>query len=194
MLITRGHNFLLSSIKSSLSKVFLVFNSESKRNSRSAFTLIELMVVVVIVGILAAIAIPVYSSATRKAKLSEAKIILKQIRQCNELFYMNNGYYFGPAYDIGTTGCPEIGFDKPSGNPRFIYSIFINSPPTYVAFPKAVEDGGDAGIQGYEIQIDVNGYMKVIEPGDSDDRKAWGKGGIPGNPGQGGTNPGQGGG
>lgn len=48
------------------------------RNSRG-FTLIELMIVVVIIGILAALAIPRFMRSTTKSKQSEAKQLLKQI-------------------------------------------------------------------------------------------------------------------
>ena len=48
------------------------------RNSRG-FTLIELMIVVVIIGILAALAIPRFMRSTTKSKQSEAKQILKQV-------------------------------------------------------------------------------------------------------------------
>ncbi len=49
------------------------------RKSNKGFTLIELMIVVVIIGILAALAIPRFMRSTTKAKQSEAKQLLKQV-------------------------------------------------------------------------------------------------------------------
>jgi len=50
-----------------------------RRSNKQGFTLIELMIVVVIIGVLAALAIPRFMQATTKTKQAEAKLILKQI-------------------------------------------------------------------------------------------------------------------
>jgi prepilin-type N-terminal cleavage/methylation domain-containing protein len=65
---------------------------------KKGFTLIELMIVVVIIGILAAMAIPRFMQATVKSKQTEAKLVLKQIytmqmayRQLNDTYYPGGG-------------------------------------------------------------------------------------------------------
>lgn len=64
-----------------------------KIRSQKAFTLIELMVVVAIIGILAAIAIPNYQKYQARAKQSEAKIGLAAVYTALRSFFIENSTY-----------------------------------------------------------------------------------------------------
>ena len=62
-----------------------------KRNMQQGFTLIELMIVVAIIGILAAIAIPAYQNYTIRAQVSEGASLLGPIQTAFSEYYANNG-------------------------------------------------------------------------------------------------------
>jgi len=78
--------------------------SNSKRNGGSAgFTLIELMIVVAIVGLLAAIAIPSYQSYIARGNRAAARAQLSQAAQYMQRFYAAND-----RYDADRTGSQTI--------------------------------------------------------------------------------------
>ena len=104
-------------------------------NRQKGFTLIELMIVVVIIGILAALAIPRFMNATVKAKESEAKTILKQILTLERTYRQEQGAY--------TAVLGDIGFIQPT-NSKYVYAIDAAAANTFTA--SATPDGTDADL------------------------------------------------
>jgi len=65
--------------------------------NRRGFTLIELLIVVVIIGILAAVAIPKFSSTKGKAFTATMKSDLKNFASAQESYYYDNSFYYAGA-------------------------------------------------------------------------------------------------
>jgi prepilin-type N-terminal cleavage/methylation domain-containing protein len=70
-----------------------MFNSS--QHARKGFTLIELLIVVVIIGILAAIAIPKFANTKSKAYVTAMKSDLRNLLTAEEAFFSDSTYYTG---------------------------------------------------------------------------------------------------
>ena len=73
-----------------------LFGDRCTMNQRG-FTLIELLIVVVIIGILAAVAIPKFSSTKGKAYVATMKSDLKNFASAQESYYYDNSVYYNGA-------------------------------------------------------------------------------------------------
>jgi len=79
-------------------------------NREEGVTLIEVMIVVVIVGILAAIAIPAYDNYVTRSRRSDAFTALETVRAAQEMYRAEKGFYARDFVDGGSTvvaGCSE---------------------------------------------------------------------------------------
>lgn len=113
----------------------------------SGFTLIELMIVVAIVGILAAVAIPAYQDYIARAQESEAKILLGGLRTPVKEYFTRTGSL--PALS-------DLGYSALSG--KYVSSISsaisTSSIVTYTATFKST--GIAAKLQGTTVELEFD--------------------------------------
>ncbi len=83
--------------------------------SRKGFTLVELLIVVVIIGILAAVAIPKFADTREKAYLSAMRSDLKRSITVAESFFAENGTYAAFPLDSAS---PGVTLTRLSGDAR----------------------------------------------------------------------------
>ena len=108
------------------------------------FTLIELMIVVAIIGILAAIAIPAYGDYVTRAKITDAtsNLALKRVRV--EQFFQDNHTYVGS--DAGTLGCA---LDTATSPQNFDFSCIGVTATTYT-----LQAVGKGSMLGFTFTVD----------------------------------------
>lgn len=110
---------------------------------QSGFTLIELMIAVVVIGILAAIAIPSYNDYVRKARRADGKAALMALQLAQEKYRANQTTYASTVAAVGVN----------SVSPEGYYSLSIENPSAtgYVAKATAVSGKSQASDTGCTV-------------------------------------------
>jgi len=93
---------------------------------RTGFTLIELMIVVVIIGILASIAIPKFARTKEKAYLATMKADLRNLASAQENYAMGNAGAYFPATVV--TNAPADSLNAPGYAPTSGVTVTILAP------------------------------------------------------------------
>ena len=99
------------------------------RNSKHGFTLIELIIVVIIIGILASIGAPMMQGNISKAKKSEAIAAMGTIRTAERLYYVEYGVFVSVSNTSWDNG-PLVSYVRATDlNGRYFiancYSVFV---------------------------------------------------------------------
>ncbi|MDH5454532.1 MAG: type IV pilin protein [Gammaproteobacteria bacterium] len=114
-------------------------------------TLIELMIVVVVVSILAAIAFPNYQEFSARAKRNEARAALLQIKINQERFYLNNNTF---TQDMTLLGFSADPFTTDTGS--YVIDVTAASPSNFSA-TATYQLGGNEATKCLTFTIDGRG-------------------------------------
>ena len=143
-----------------------------QRKPQTGFTLIEIIIVIVIIGILAGIALPRYGKMTEHSRIPEALTILSSIQKAEKRYAVEHGEYAFSFADLDINVTEDgkfFGFELITGG----------IPPTpYDAIDSAIAIATRNGI-GVTGGYDPNYWISISENGNFTSGTEGGGGGFP---------------
>ena len=120
---------------------------------QKGFTLIELMIVVAIIGILAAIAIPAYQDYTIRAQVSEGLNLTGACKAAVTEYYQDQGVFPADNAEAGLEAAANI-------TGKYTVSVTVNA-------------GACEAQYGNEANNNINGAVLTMAPNDNDGSVSW---------------------
>jgi len=135
------------------------------RNVQKGFTLIELMIVVAIIGILAAVALPAYQDYTKRARASEALSLMSGAKASVTEYYSTNNKWPDDNAAAGLAGATSI---KGNG----VVSVTVSGSLITAAVSSNIESGKAIALQGsstgggisWTCKASGNGNATTVNP------------------------------
>ncbi|HEZ4690148.1 TPA: pilin [Neisseria meningitidis] len=110
---------------------------------QKGFTLIELMIVIAIVGILAAVALPAYQDYTARAQVSEAILLAEGQKSAVTEYYLNHGIWPGGNSSAGVASASDI-------KGKYVQSVEVKNG---VVTATMASSGVNKEIQGKKLSL-----------------------------------------
>ena len=122
---------------------------------QQGFTLIELMIVVAIIGILAAIAIPAYQDYTIRAQVSEGLNLAGGAKTAVAEFYQDRGVFPADNNEAGLSAAADI-------NGKYVQSVTVGAA-----------DGVVTVLYGVDAHATINGQSITLSAADATGSITW---------------------
>lgn len=137
-------------------------NSVHAGTAAAGFTLIEVMIVVAVIGILAAIAYPSYQAHVVKTRRSTASACLMEVAQYMERYYTSNMKYSGATLPDGQNCRAEL-------SPYYTFALTTNASTPRVYSVSAEPKGAQKDEKCGKLELTHTGEKKEGGTGTVDD-------------------------